>query len=349
MFHSIRGGQLLKWCELYFFVLFRVSENSSKSKTNPWLRSLAYAVVFVIFNLLLGYVCYEMYGFQDSVDWVLVGIYSVLSLFSFYVFVINDIYAKHLKGRAMALGFLSGHLALTVLIMSFLFSTPSNLSWYAAGLLMVASYLFGTYGITKWAKIHRESKALLKHELITDELTQLFNRRAFASNAVKEREFCMSSNSDLSVLILDLDDFKLINDEFGHAVGDEVLKGVSQFIKAYVRKSDSVYRWGGEEFVVLLPVTGLFEANQVANKLVKKISETEFNISNIIDLKLTVSIGVAQWVAGESISKETLVRADNALYKAKQSGKNVAVVADYKDISHGSQSNQQKEDQSISA
>ncbi len=326
-----------------------MSDPKTKSTYNPWLRFLAYVAVFVGINLSLGYGCYLEYGVQDSIDWVLAGIYAMLALFSFYVFVVNDIHAKHLKGRAMALGFLSGHLALTVLVMSFIFSTPAHLSWYVAGLLMIASYLFGTYGINKWSKFHRESKANMKHELITDELTQLFNRRAFASNAVKEREFCMTSNSDLSVLIIDLDDFKLINDKYGHAVGDEVLKQVSKLIKGYVRKSDSVYRWGGEEFVVLLPVTGLFEANQVANKLVNKLSETKFNISNIIDLSLTVSIGVAQWVVGESISKETLVRADKALYKAKQSGKNVAVVADFKDISHSNQAEDQKEDQTKSA
>ncbi len=289
----------------------------------------------------MAFYCYNLYGLQHQIDWVLAGIYTLLSLFSFYVFVVNDIHASQLRGRAMALGFLSGHMALAVLVMSFVFALPVKLTWYLAGMLMATSYLLGTYGITKWSKHHRASKESLKHELITDELTQLFNRRAFASNSVVEREFCMSSNSDLSVLILDIDDFKLINDQYGHAVGDEVLQQLSQIIKAYVRKSDSVYRWGGEEFVALLPVTGLFEANQVANKLVKRISEMTFNISDMLNLKLTVSIGVAQWVAGESISKETLPRADKALYKAKSNGKNAVVVADFKDVAHSNPSEDQ--------
>ena len=306
-----------------------------KSRPHSPFRSvlmfLKYTGVFVLLNLSLAWLCYNTYGFKTSIDWVLTIIYSTLALFSFYVFVVNDIHAVRLQGRGMALGFLSGHMALVVLCMSFVFETPVDLAWYAAGILMCISYVLGTYGINKWSKYYKESKSLMRHELRTDELTQLYNRRAFATHAMTELEFCVSSNSDLSVLILDIDDFKLINDQYGHAVGDEVLIQVSQIIKSYVRKSDCVYRWGGEEFVCLLPVTGLFEANQVANKLVAKISDTDFNISNVVTLNLTVSIGVAQWVEGESISRDTLVRADKALYNAKQNGKNAAVAADYKE------------------
>ncbi len=294
-------------------------------------RFVTYASVFLFLNLAISYFCFSLYGFHSTIDWVLTAIYSTLSLFSFYVFVINDIHASRLKGRAMALGFLAGHIALSVLAMSFIFATPTHLTWYVAGILMGASYLLGTYGITKWSKHHRASKEYIKRELVTDELTQLYNRRAFASNSLLEREFCMSSNSDLSVLILDIDDFKLINDQYGHAVGDEVLKQLSQIIKGYVRKSDSVYRWGGEEFVVLLPITGLFEAHQVANKIVKIVAEHTFIINQNLKINLTVSLGVAQWVRQESLLNDTLNRADKALYKAKSNGKNAVVVANYKD------------------
>ena len=307
------------------------SKTRLRSRYHPVLKFLKYASVFVFLNLSLAWLCYNTYGVRANIDWVLTVLYSTLAMFSFYVFVVNDIHAVRLQGRGMALGFLSGHMALVVLCMSFVFEAPIDVAWYVAGFLMCVSYILGTYGINKWSKYYKESKSMMRHELRTDELTQLYNRRAFATHAMTEREFCIASNSDLSVLILDIDDFKLINDQYGHAVGDEVLIQVSHIIKSYVRKSDCVYRWGGEEFVCLLPVTGLFEANQVANKLVAKISDTDFNISNVVTINLTVSIGVAQWVEGESISRDTLVRADKALYNAKQNGKNAAVVADYKE------------------
>jgi diguanylate cyclase len=84
--------------------------------------------------------------------------------------------------------------------------------------------------------------------------------------------------------------------------------------------------------VVLLPVTGLFEAKQIAKKLTKKVAERSFAIKDLLQLKLTISIGVAQWIGGESICIETLERADKALYLAKSAGKNAVVVADFTDI-----------------
>lgn len=245
----------------------------------------------------------------------------------------------------MALGFLSGHVGLSVMAMSFIFALPEKLALYVAGILVAVNYMLGTYGINKWSKHHQLNKKLLQHELMTDQLTQLFNRRALAQNALHEEQFSRHSSSDLSLLIIDIDDFKTINDQHGHAVGDEILIQVSKTFNHYLRKSGSIYRWGGEEFVILLPVTGLFEANQVANKLIEKVAKKDFVINGILSINVTISIGVAQWLADESLSKETLERADQALYKAKLAGKNAVVVADCKD--HGQ--NYHNEDQTKTA
>ncbi|MGJ8663181.1 MAG: GGDEF domain-containing protein [Marinicella sp.] len=311
-----------------------VSKTTQTKLVRRIIRLFTYGGIFLLLNVSLAVFFYMLYGMQNPIDWILTGIYALLSIASYYIFSINDIHAVKLKGRSMALGFLSGHIGLSLLVMSFIFALPEKMALYVAGILMVVSYMLGTYGINKWSRHHQQNKRLLKHELKTDQLTQLFNRRALAQNALHEEQFSRESKSDLSLLILDIDDFKIINDQHGHTAGDEVLKQVSQVFNHYLRKSGSVYRWGGEEFVMLLPVTGLFEANRVANKLIEKIAEKDFVINDVLTLKLTISIGVAQWLADESLCKETLERADQALYKAKSAGKNAVVVADYKDNSY---------------
>ncbi len=304
-----------------------------KAFKKPVMSLAIYALVFLLMNFSVGYLCYSYYGFQQPIDWVLAGLYLSLSVISYYVFVVNDTHATSFKGRTTALGFLAVHLALSVLVTAFIFNTPIKLVWYLAGLLLSLSYLLGFYGITLWSKNQRAARQQLQHELLTDELTQLYNRRALAQHAKHEEQFAVDSNTHISVLIIDIDDFKPVNDQYGHAVGDDLLRQISQLFKHRINKLGEVYRWGGEEFVAMLPVTGLFEANQLANKLINKVSAHTFNIKQLLELKVTVSVGVAQWLPEESICKETLERADMALYKAKAAGKNAVAVADFKDIS----------------
>lgn len=162
----------------------------------------------------------------------------------------------------------------------------------------------------------------------TDPLTRLLNRRSF------EREFgrllmLLSNNDDkrhpsiggLAVLFVDLDHFKRINDTYGHAIGDEVLQKVAATIKANLRESDLVCRWGGEELVVVLPGVYIPEAMDVAEKLRQAISSTEFSVS---DLRVTASLGVT--ATKQSVKQCDLIeRADQALYEAKETGRNRVV------------------------
>ena len=326
--------------------MIRFSTDLSSFK-NPALTLFVYVMAFLLMNASIGYLCHSFYDFQQPIDWVLAGIYLCLSVFSYYVFVVNDLNAHSFKARTTALGFLAVHLALTVLMTSFIFNTPIKLVWYVAGLLLTLSYLLGFYGISRWSKRQRESHQQLQQELLTDELTQLYNRRALAQQAIHEEQFAHNANTHISVLVIDIDDFKPVNDQYGHVVGDRLLFQISQLFKQKIKETGEVYRWGGEEFVVLLPVTGLFEANQLANKLIDKVSAQTFVIKPALELKVTISVGVAQWLQSESLCKQTLERADKALYKAKAAGKNAVVVADFKDISHKGEaaSNELIEDQ----
>jgi diguanylate cyclase (GGDEF)-like protein len=149
-----------------------------------------------------------------------------------------------------------------------------------------------------------------------DPLTGALNRSAFMEIYKHLSKSYLSY--PMGLIIFDIDNFKYINDTFGHVIGDEVLKKVAQTVRKLLRRSDLFARWGGEEFVVLLPYTDLEGAKKVTEKLRRAIKNLKFSDSR---LKVTASFGVTEIKEGEDFFK-AFERADKALYKAKKNGKN---------------------------
>ncbi len=174
----------------------------------------------------------------------------------------------------------------------------------------------------------RASESHYRELSITDGLTGLFNVRYFHLCAAEEIDRADRYNRSLSLLIMDIDDFKHFNDTYGHPQGDLVLQRFAREIPACLRRNDAMFRYGGEEFVVMLPETPLNEAVVVAEKIRQKFAGQIFTPAPEIAVSKTMSIGVAQWARGENVV-DLLSRADEHLYKAKRSGKN-KVVAEQK-------------------
>ena len=172
----------------------------------------------------------------------------------------------------------------------------------------------------------QQAKERLEHLAITDGLTGLYNHRYFLQQLEAEYERARRYELPLSCMIMDIDNFKRVNDTFGHLQGDSVLRGLASCALQTVRKSDVVARYGGEEFVVIMPQTGLEGARTQAERIRKKILEHSFE--GLPDTyKVTVSIGVAVFDAQTIPDCEALIRvADGALYQAKREGKNRAIV-----------------------
>ncbi|MDV7104646.1 sensor domain-containing diguanylate cyclase [Vibrio sp. TH_r3] len=164
-------------------------------------------------------------------------------------------------------------------------------------------------------KVELEKK--LKYLSITDSLTQVYNRRKLDEVLKQERNRQTRYGHPLSILLIDLDYFKTINDNFGHQAGDETLIAVASLLKDSVRKTDTVGRWGGEEFLIICPSALIDAAQHLAEKLRKAISRLE----NGVPRTLTASIGVASAKNNEPIEK-LLKRVDEALYCAKHNGRN---------------------------
>ncbi len=157
----------------------------------------------------------------------------------------------------------------------------------------------------------------------TDPMTQLYNRRYFAKVSEHTIDLARRDNKEVSILMLDIDKFKNINDTYGHDVGDTVIISLADKLKEYQRKSDIVCRFGGEEFVILLPNTTIEHANIVAQKIRSKVEDSSINIENNKIVKFTVSIGISQVnIKTERNLEKVLKRSDLALYDAKESGRN---------------------------
>ncbi len=157
----------------------------------------------------------------------------------------------------------------------------------------------------------------------TDQLTGVNNRRAFESIAKHEVAIATRYKHPLSLLTLDIDFFKRINDNYGHEAGDDVLKQFTQLCSGIIRESDILCRIGGEEFVILLPVTESTAARKLAERIRSRIADNEFYLSSQNKkIPMTVSIGISQRNEFDESIDEVLARADSALYQAKNNGRN---------------------------
>lgn len=218
------------------------------------------------------------------------------------------------------------------------FSTPTHFLTHAANLRKDGSLFFvdqsiaqiedETKQVTHYVSFSKDATQRLQYELALkdmaskDALTGLLNRRA-GEQLLKQY---VNDNPDtkhrLCLIMLDIDNFKKINDTYGHARGDEILKSSSYLLKSKARNSDNVVRWGGEEFLILLPDTPLAAAMEFAERIRNSIAEENDCEAG----KITASLGVAELQNDES-DASLLSRADKALYKAKLQGKNRAIAA----------------------
>jgi len=187
-----------------------------------------------------------------------------------------------------------------------------------------AKYLERLQALADQAAIAIENAQLFEEMeklAITDSLTGLYNRRYFFAYAENEIERSKRYNKNLSIIMMDIDHFKKINDNFGHQIGDQVLKEIADICLAILRKVDVMCRYGGEEFVVLLPETEVTNAAHAAERMCTAISSLRLK-SEKGDVSVSVSIGVAEMEKSRGSFEKLLAAADAALYSAKETGRN---------------------------
>jgi diguanylate cyclase (GGDEF)-like protein/PAS domain S-box-containing protein len=188
-------------------------------------------------------------------------------------------------------------------------------------------FLVTLHDITERKKMEialRKSEQRYQELSVTDDLTGLYNLRYFYKQLSSEMERSIRFNHSLSILMLDIDNFKLYNDTHGHLEGDQVLVRLAKVIQRSIRTIDSACRYGGEEFIVILPETAGIQGVSIAERIRKEFKDESFFPSTGESVHVTVSIGVAQFKTGEET--ETFVkRADDNMYRGKKQGKDLVV------------------------
>lgn len=228
---------------------------------------------------------------------ILITIFAIISSELIYIML-----AYFIIGEVRSIGFFISFIAPAIL-------APIT-SWFTIGLLIKVHYL-----------------ELEMRELATyDDLTKVLSRKAFLTNAEILYQLAKRDRTSLAMLYIDIDDFKNINDKYGHSIGDKVLTLFGDILKESKRESDLVGRLGGEEFAYILPSTDSVGASSFAKNLKEKLKESYLEHDNL-KINYTISIGVSIYSTENNVKLEELInQADEVLYSAKHSGKNKVVI-----------------------
>lgn len=212
--------------------------------------------------------------------------------------------------------------ALTTLAVSGVIAfTPFNFHAVEFGLVLEATLL--ALALAQQFRLDQTQRLQAEFMAQHDALTSLYNRRAFFELGRSSWALAQRSGRALSVMMLDIDHFKAINDQFGHGMGDRVLVEISRTLANGCRAGDVLARWGGEEFIILLPETTLDDARQLAERIRQQVADSTAQVQQL-HISFTVSIGVAQY--GTESNLDALIdRADAHLYQAKRNGRNQVI------------------------
>lgn len=200
-------------------------------------------------------------------------------------------------------------------------TNASVLALTLPGFVVLASKIRRLYRSLYMVSVKMEN---IEENARRDELTGTYNRRYMMAALQQQKHIADGSDQSLCLAVVDLDHFKKINDEVGHLAGDEVLRTFARLAQQNIRREDVFGRYGGEEFLLLLPGVGLLEALNTVERI-RALTETRLGILAKLERKVTVSIGLTQFIPGESVL-DLFARADVAMYMAKSGGRNQVVV-----------------------
>lgn len=260
-------------------------------------------------------------------DWHTPAVWSAFFMSAAFSVALVPIGAAALRRGQTAAGyFLASGVAATIGLVATTFSVwgllPFN-DWTYRGVEMgtMAEALLLQLALVQFIRVQIHRRADAERDARVDPLTQLSNRRGFLEQAETAFQLAQRHQRPLSIAILDIDLFKHINDRHGHAMGDEVLVQVGQTLTHLTRSSDCVARWGGEEFIMLLPETDLATATDFAERIRRALEVMEIPARDGVTIRITASFGVAQLQPGQALEK-LIIAADDALYSVKHSGRN---------------------------
>ncbi|MBK1850589.1 GGDEF domain-containing protein [Marinobacter sp. 1-4A] len=281
-------------------------------------------ILSVLLVLLVGGFCYGLFDIEAA----LIPASSLAALMMLVTFSVS--LSMWRKGNPLAKFFLVGHSFFVVFNgFAVLFYKgaiePNYLNSHGVGIGIVLEAITLAFIISYRIKVLEDIRAQqgeLKRQAATDPLTQLYNRRYFMAEGECLIEKARALGEPVSVITLDIDYFKKVNDTYGHHAGDLVLKDVAVKLQKFSRDRDLVARFGGEEFMLLLPCADYAEAKGCAERIRQGIEKHSVQVGDDVSIRVTVSLGVAQIHSATESLEAAANRADKALYEAKTGGRN---------------------------
>jgi len=306
---------------IYFYVFALLLFSRSFLNLEKYHSTLFRITTYLIYGILIFFIFSAMIGGYRY--HVLFSIITVM-VASSYIFAIA-LYS-FLKGNRSARFFLLGATAgligafVTALtVMSFI--PYSYITYKASDFGMYIDVVLLSLALSDRMKITQEKKLKAEKEAKTDILTGLMNRRAYYEISAREHQRLQRYHRDFSVIMLDIDDFKKVNDNYGHHEGDTLLQSVASTIKENMREGDYAFRMGGDEFLILLPETNEAQAYHLAKRVRKEIENKNLQ-SDTQTYTVSVSLGISQFRQNDANLEAVVKQADQALYQVKNSGKN---------------------------
>jgi diguanylate cyclase (GGDEF)-like protein len=311
----------------YFFV-----KNMDKLPAILLIRVL-FLSISIYYNLRVTHVKNSLYSFSTVYE--LVSIIVFWAVFSLYTHPDITIHHQVLIIFILAIFFTIPNSFLNKLVLTFLLTSGffyiaakrgafllSSCGWDICSLTIIILIFCSLIvkNINKLQRIQFIDTQALERLSSTDALTGALNRRKYDQDLEKEITRAQRYQLPLSGIMLDLDNFKRINDEYGHLAGDKILVRLCSYIRTLIRKIDQIYRWGGEEFIIILPNTRLKAAEQLANRIQNFLQKADFSPAS----EVACSFGVTSWNEYELADSFTN-RLDQLLYQAKRKGKGCIV------------------------
>lgn len=250
-------------------------------------------------------------------------------VFSLYVFIIAwyALFKGYRYARFFLLGTSAGLIGTSITSLTVMALLPySDIGFRAVDYGMVTDAILLSLALAERVKITQEEKLTAEKEAKTDVMTGLLNRRAYAEIALTEVRRCQRYGGKLALIMMDIDHFKAVNDTYGHAAGDKVLQEIADILKNILRDNDYVFRFGGEEFMILLPESDIKHAKHLAERIRKAVEKMRVLFEEHT-ISATVSMGIAEYDKNDLTIKDVEKRADEALYTAKGGGRNQSIVA----------------------
>ncbi len=325
----------LEWLLLVLVLLYTVAPGVYIE--NQWVilkYSLGYAAFVLAFRYLNFYQKETRWKLAIEVWFMIAYITCVLWYTGKVDSPLVNLYLLVIITSGLALGKLTTLLVLGLITAIYIFmGLPTlprgtlTLEHFSHMMTVFSPYLIVAYLTTMLSADLQFAKKMFKQLSETDEMTGLMNRRSFGNVIKSEHNKSVRYNRAYSVLMVDADGLKMINDKLGHKAGDKLITTLAKTIDSCLRESDSLARLGGDEFVALLPETNKQQAKEAGERIRKAVENTSFDMDGSL-VKATVSIGVGNFPEDADSVDDALANADKELYKSKQEGRNRVSVTD---------------------